>query len=598
MNIFCKYGDSIFTVPNIRSDDKLTKVVEQLDGLYSEYHGKTLKFSKIIDQKNNEQIDLHEEIGDRKSLKFVSNESQNDEQEEDEAENNVVYLDGSSLTTKLVQKLGSGKYKIKISDKVKERIKNSRNIVSKIISEDQVKYGINTGFGKFSSTVIKKNNLIVLQENLIRSHAAGVGPSLDSDTIRRIMALRINVLSKGFSGVSEQCVESMINAFNKSCLPRIPMKGTVGASGDLAPLAHLTLGLMGEGEMWSEETGVKNATEVLNFHKLTPLVLGPKEGLSMVNGTQFIVAIGVEVLERATNLVSMANIATALTIEGLRGSIIPFLPEIHEQRPHVGQMKVAKHIFSLLTEDGTLSDISMSHKNCGKVQDAYSIRCTPQVHGIVFDTLNFVRNIMNIEVNAAQDNPMVFPNGNILSCGNFHGEYSAKALDYLAIAVHELGNISERRQERLINPAYSELPAFLTEDGGLNSGFMIAQCTSAALVSENKTLCHPSSVDSITTSAGTEDHVSMGGWSARKSLKVLEHVETILAIEILMNCQAIEFHRPLRTTKCLECLIGFLRDHIKPWYMDRYMAPDIEKVTKMIKENKFVELSQQFLRLD
>uniref|UniRef100_A0A8B9KCT0 Histidine ammonia-lyase n=1 Tax=Astyanax mexicanus TaxID=7994 RepID=A0A8B9KCT0_ASTMX len=440
-----------------------------------------------------------------------------------------IYLDGNSLTTVDLFSLGKGLIKIKV-----------------------FVYGVNTGFGKFAGTVVRKDQLKELQENLVRSHSAGVGPPLSPERTRMLLALRINTLAKGHSGVSLETLQKMVAAFNESCLSWVPEKGTVGASGDLSPLAHLALGLMGEGRMWSPLTGWTESSTVLEAHGLTPISLKPKEGIALINGTQMMSALGAEAVERAEAVARQADVIAALTLEVLRGTNKAFDKDVHAVRPHPGQTVVAQHFRSLLHSDIFPSEIA-EDKPYDRVQDAYTLRCCPQVHGVAVDTIAFVKKILNTELNSGTDNPLVFAErGVTLSGGNFHGEYPAKALDFLSIGVHELASISERRIERLCNPSLSELPAFLVKDGGLNSGFMVAHCTAAALVSENKALCHPASVDSISTSAATEDHVSMGGWAARKALRVVEHVEQVLAIELLAACQALEFHRPLRTTAPLE----------------------------------------------
>ncbi|KAF4527041.1 hypothetical protein B566_EDAN001589 [Ephemera danica] len=339
-------------------------------------------------------------------------------------------------------------------------------------------------------------------------------------------------------------------------------QGSVGASGDLAPLAHLALGLLGEGKMWSPETGWGEAKCLIT-------------------------SLGAEAVERAALIARQADVVAALTLEVLKGTSRAFDSDVQMIRPHKGQIAVAKRLRALLHSDTYPSQIAESHRFCNRVQDAYTLRCCPQVHGIVHDTIDFVQGVITVEMNSATDNPIVFANrGEIISAGNFHGEYPAKVLDYLAIAVHELASMSERRTERLVNPALSELPAFLVKDGGLNSGFMLAHCTAAALVSENKVLCHPSSVDSLSTSAGTEDHVSMGCFAARKALNVVENVERVIAIELLAACQAIEFLRPLKTTVPLEEVYKLVRSVVSPWDKDRVMAPDINAVTNLLVEGK------------
>uniref|UniRef100_A0A452TB21 Histidine ammonia-lyase n=1 Tax=Ursus maritimus TaxID=29073 RepID=A0A452TB21_URSMA len=462
--------------------------------------------------------------------------------------------------------------------------------------EKVIVYGITTGFGKFARTVIPVNKLEELQVNLVRSHSSGVGKPLIPERCRMLLALRINVLAKGYSGISLETLKQVIEVFNASCLPYVPEKGTVGASGDLAPLSHLALGLIGEGKMWSPKSGWADAKYVLEAHGLKPVVLKPKEGLALINGTQMITSLGCEAVERASAIARQADIVAALTLEVLKGTTKAFDTDIHAVRPHRGQIEVAFRFRSLLDSDHHPSEIAESHRFCDRVQDAYTLRCCPQVHGVANDTIAFVKNIITTELNSATDNPMVFASrGETISGGNFHGEYPAKALDYLAIGVHELAAISERRIERLCNPSLSELPPFLVAEGGLNSGFMIAHCTAAALVSENKALCHPSSVDSLSTSAATEDHVSMGGWAARKALRVIEHVEQVLAIELLAACQGIEFLRPLRTTTPLEKVYDLVRSVVRPWIKDRFMAPDIEAAHRLLVEQKVWEVAAPYI---
>ncbi|XP_077452493.1 histidine ammonia-lyase isoform X2 [Stigmatopora argus] len=505
-------------------------------------------------------------------------------------------LDGNSLTSTDLVNLGRGLYKITLTPEAERKVVQSRELLDTIVKENKVVYGITTGFGKFARTVIPVSKLKELQENLIRSHSAGVGNPLSPERTRMLLALRINVLAKGHSGISLETLHAMIQAFNASCLSFVPEKGTVGASGDLAPLSHLALGLMGEGKMWSPKSGWADAKYVLEAHGLKPISLKPKEGLALINGTQMITSLGAEAVERAQAIARQADIIAALTLEVLKGTTKAFDSDIHSLRPHPGQIEVAQRFRSLLDSDHHPSQIAESHRFCDRVQDAYTMRCCPQVHGIANDTIQFVLNIINTEINSATDNPMVFAErGETISGGNFHGEYPAKALDFLAIAVHELASISERRIERLCNPSLSELPAFLVNDGGLNSGFMIAHCTAAALVSENKVLCHPSSVDSLSTSAATEDHVSMGGWAARKALRVVEHVEQVLAIELLAACQGIEFLRPLRTTTPLEKVYDLVRSVVKPWIKDRFMSPDIEAVHRLLLDQKVWTVAKPYI---
>uniref|UniRef100_A0A8P4K5H5 Histidine ammonia-lyase n=1 Tax=Dicentrarchus labrax TaxID=13489 RepID=A0A8P4K5H5_DICLA len=494
-----------------------------------------------------------------------------------------ISLDGNSLTSTDLVNLGKGLYKIKLTLEAERKVVQSRELldtINKMLSMLTIVYGITTGFGKFARTVIP----------------VSVGNPLSPERTRMLLALRINVLAKGHSGISLETLHAMIQAFNASCLSFVPEKGTVGASGDLAPLSHLALGLMGEGRMWSPKSGWADAKYVLEAHGLKPISLRPKEGLALINGTQMITSLGAEAVERAQAIARQADIIAALTLEVLKGTTKAFDSDIHALRPHPGQIEVALRFRSLLDSDHHPSQIAESHRFCDRVQDAYTMRCCPQVHGVTNDTINFVQNIINTEINSATDNPMVFAErGETISGGNFHGEYPAKALDFLAIAVHELASISERRTERLCNPSLSELPAFLVNEGGLNSGFMIAHCTAAALVSENKVLCHPSSVDSLSTSAATEDHVSMGGWAARKALRVVEHVEQVLAIELLAACQGIEFLRPLRTTTPLEKVYELVRSVVKPWIKDRFMSPDIEAVHRLLLDQKVWNVAKPYI---
>ncbi|NWW61009.1 HUTH lyase, partial [Ifrita kowaldi] len=500
-----------------------------------------------------------------------------------------ISLDGNSLTTEDLVNLGKGLYKIKLTPEAEAKVKQSREVIERIVKEQTVVYGITTGFGKFARTVIPNSNLryvVVNQEGSVT--VSGVGKPLTPERSRMLLALRINVLAKGYSGISLETLEQVIKAFNASCLPYIPEKGTVGASGDLAPLSHLALGLIGEGKMWSPKSGWADAKYVLEAHGLKPITLKPKEGLALINGTQMITSLGCEAVERAGAIARQADIIAALTLEVLKGTTRAFDTDIHAVRPHRGQAEVAFRFRSLLDSDHHPSEIAESHRFCDRVQDAYTMRCCPQLrysnyHRYLSGKLYFTCVCLNFSLK------MVFAEREeTISGGNFHGEYPAKALDYLAIGVHELAAISERRIERLCNPSLSELPAFLVTEGGLNSGFMIAHCTAAALVSENKALCHPSSVDSLSTSAATEDHVSMGGWAARKALRVIEHVEQVLAIELLAACQGIEFLRPLRTTTPLEKVYDLVRSVVRPWIKDRFMAPDIEAAHRLLVDQKAV----------
>eukprot|EP00818_Percolomonas_sp_WS_P009481 CAMPEP_0117439394 /NCGR_PEP_ID=MMETSP0759-20121206/2543_1 /TAXON_ID=63605 /ORGANISM="Percolomonas cosmopolitus, Strain WS" /LENGTH=579 /DNA_ID=CAMNT_0005231109 /DNA_START=44 /DNA_END=1783 /DNA_ORIENTATION=- len=510
-------------------------------------------------------------------------------------------LNGESLTPQVLYHLAhNSNIKVTIDPNCMERINNARKIVDHIV-ENTVIYGVNTGFGLFSHTNIETSKLEELQYNLIRSHATGVGSPIPLPISRILLILRINVLLRGNSGIRLEIIQSMVEALNKNCISLIPEKGSVGASGDLAPLSHLALGLLGEGKMWNPtEEEFQSAAYVLEKHGLQPIKLSAKEGLSLINGTQFICAYGIEALQRAKLLVKQADAIGALTLENLLGSRRAFDPRIHMARPHNGQQLVAWRLRNLLVdaESGETSEMNQSHNSCGRVQDSYTLRCMPQVHGVVNDTIKFVDGILSTEINSSTDNPMVFYDdelseeeninsfySRIVSGGNFHGEYPGKMMDYLAIAVHELANISERRTARLIDNTCNEgLPAFLVRQGGLNSGFMLVHCTAAALTSENKVLVHPASSDTLPTSANKEDHVSMSAYAARKALTVVENVEHVLACELMAACQALDLRRPLRTTPVLEEIYNTVREKVEPIVKDRYLAPDIEAIRDLIRD--------------
>lgn len=509
----------------------------------------------------------------------------------------VVVLDGDSLSIEQLIQIGYQNYKVDVAPHALERVLRGRKVIDDIVDSGKVVYGINTGFGNFADVHITPDKVEELQENLIRSHCAGVGKPLSTYRTRMLMALRINVLVKGHSGVTGDTLNRFIAALNNNCLPWVPEKGTVGASGDLAPLAHLALGLMGEGKMWNPSSQThQDAIKVLEEHNLQCVHLRAKEGLALINGTQLITALGAEAIYRAANAACTADIVSAMTVEALKGTVVAFDPRIHMVRPHTGQGLVAKRIRALLHSDAHPSAIAVDHRDCGKVQDSYTLRCTPQVHGIVHDTIEFVSRIITTEMNSATDNPMVFTNpDSVISGGNFHGEYPAKSMDYLAIGIHEIANISERRIERMVNGQLSGLPPFLTREGGLNSGFMIAHCTAAAVTSENKTLCHPASIDTISTSAAKEDHVSMGGWASRKALLVVENVETVVGIELLIACQAFDLLRPLVSTEALEKVHATVRQVISTMQRDRYMAADIEAAVGLVRSGKVYDAVQPFL---
>lgn len=471
--------------------------------------------------------------------------------------------------------------KVELTSNARNKIKESESFLRAEAKSGKTLYGVNTGFGQLSNMRVPAQDLETLQVNLLRSHAVGVGPYLPDPLVRAMLLLRAQALALGHSGVTVELVEQILNFLNQGICPLVPEQGSVGASGDLAPLAHLALVLIGEGRARLHGKEMSGAG-ALRATGLKPLRLKPKEGIALINGTQFMTAIGALTWLEAEHLCNIADLAGAMTLEALRGSATPFLPEIHKLRPHPGQALSAKHILHFLTF-GEKSKIARSHENCDKVQDAYSLRCMPQVHGACRDTLKFVRDVLEREINSVTDNPLVFPSEKkILNGGNFHGEIVAIALDALAIAAAELASISERRIEKLTNPALSGLPAFLTKNSGLNSGFMIVQVAAASLVSENKTLCHPASVDSLPTSADKEDHVSMGAWAARKSAQVVTNTRRVLAMELLAGAQGIDLLRPLRSSTAIEKLHKFLRSKVKRLDEDRSMHEDIQKIEKLL----------------
>jgi histidine ammonia-lyase len=471
-----------------------------------------------------------------------------------------------------------------LSGDARATIERSRAVVEAAARHGHT-YGVNTGFGRFVSSEIPDELTRELQLRLLRSHACGVGDPYPPEVVRAAMLLRANALAKGYSGARLETVELLLECLNRGVLPYVPGRGSVGASGDLAPLAHLALPLVGEGEAWFEGRRLPGA-EALAAAGLAPIELEAKEGLSLVNGTQFMAATGALAVARARRLVKTADISCALSLEALQGSTTAFLPQIHEARGLAGQIASAANVLQLL--DG--SAINEAHRWCDKVQDAYSLRCASQVHGASRDLLGYVEATVSTELNAATDNPLVLVDEErLVSNGNFHGQPLAFALDALAMAVSELANIAERRVERLVNPTLSEgLPPFLTVDGGLNSGFMIPQYVAASLVSENKSLCHPASVDSIPTSAGQEDHVSMGNASGLKAWQVLANAERVLAIELLAAAQAVEFLAPLQPGVGGRAARDAVRALSPRLGDDRPLAGDIEAVAAAVRDGTIV----------
>jgi histidine ammonia-lyase len=496
----------------------------------------------------------------------------------------TVSLDGDSLTLADLEAVALGRARVLPRASSYERMERSLQATRAVADGPRPAYGINTGFGRLVDVRIAPRDAAALQENIVRSHAAGVGEPLSGPAARALALLRANALLKGYSGVRPLIVERLCSFLNNDVHACVPARGSVGASGDLAPLAHLALLLMGEGEAFLN--GVRQPAAMVLFKlRMEPMRLGPKEGLALVNGTQAMTAVGALALLRAERLVETAEVAGALTLEGLRGTRAAFAPRLHELRPHPGQRTSAARLYALL-EDSRIAD---SHRDCGKVQDAYSLRCMPQVHGAVRDALAYVRRVLEIEVNSATDNPLVFAGQEpaIVSGGNFHGAPVAHACDFAAIVLADLAAISERRVERLVNPDLSGLPAFLAPNPGLQSGLMLAQVTAAALTSECKGLAHPASVDSIPTSGNQEDHVSMGMNAALKLEKVVENAESVVAIELLCAAQALEFLKPLTPARALQAPLAAIRGLVPPLAEDRPPARDIERLARMVRKGAF-----------
>ena len=502
------------------------------------------------------------------------------------AQRTAIGLTGDDLTVDDVWAVAVEGAGAELSDRARERMRAARGLVERAAhGSREHTYGVNTGFGRFVAVAIPEEQTAELQLRLLRSHACGVGEPYPAEVVRAAMLLRANALAKGNSGARVETVELLLALLDRGVLPVVPSRGSVGASGDLAPLAHLALPLVGEGEAWIEGERLAGADALVRAG-LEPVQLEAKEGLSLVNGTQFMAGTLALALVRARRLARMADVACALSVEALQGSRTSFLPQIHALRPLRGQQAAAANVLRLL--EG--SAIIEAHRWCDKVQDAYSLRCAPQVHGASRDLLEYAEYTVSVELNAATDNPLVLvEDEELVSNGNFHGQPLAFALDALAMAVAELANISERRLERLVNPNLSEgLPAFLTTDGGLNSGFMIPQYVAASLVSENKVLCHPASVDSIPTSAGQEDHVSMGNAAGLKAWQVLANSERALAIELLAGAQAVEFHAPLEPGSGGKAARTAVRELSPRLRDDRPLAADIEAVSRAISDGSLL----------
>lgn len=490
----------------------------------------------------------------------------------------ALLIEPGAVALPTLRRVWEAPVKIALGREARARLAASCKAVGDILAKGQPVYGINTGFGLLAQTRIADDELEALQRNLLLSHATGVGAPLPEAVVRLCLLLKIIGLARGHSGVRVETVEALLALLNAQVYPVIPSKGSVGASGDLAPLAHMAAVLLGEGEVTHNGKALP-AREGLALAGLAPLTLGPKEGLALINGTQVSTALGLAGLFLAENVFASAVVAGALSVDALKGSDVPFDARIHQLRGQPGQQDVAASYRALLAGSG----IRASHKNCARVQDPYSLRCQPQVMGAVLDTLRHAARVLEIEANAVTDNPLIFAGSlEALSGGNFHAEPVAFAADFLAIALAEIANLSERRLAILVDPKMSGLPAFLVEHSGVNSGFMIAQVTAAALASENKTLAHPASVDTIPTSANQEDHVSMATFAARRLADMAENSATVVGIELIAAAQGLEFHRPLQSSAPLEQVYALVRERVSPYEADRYFKPDIDTATAWV----------------
>jgi histidine ammonia-lyase len=506
----------------------------------------------------------------------------------------AIIVDGNHLTIVDFMKIVRNKEKVILSDEAINQIDHSHDVIKHIIDEGRTVYGVNTGFGKLSDVAISKSQLSKLQENLLKSHACGVGPSFDEEVVRGIMLLRVNALAKGFSGIRRKVIDQLINYLNLGINPIIPEQGSLGASGDLAPLSHMGLTLLGLGEV-EYQNKVMPTLDALKMAGLEPLdKLVAKEGLSLINGTQVMTAVGAITLYDAIELSKLSDIAGALSLEALRGITDAFSDKIHKARGHIGQILSAENILELVKHSK-----NVTRQGQLRVQDGYSLRCMAQVHGASKDALEYILQKVEIEMNAATDNPLVFDIDHVISGGNFHGQPMAIAFDFMKVAIAELASISERRIERLVNPQLSEgLPAFLVADGGLNSGFMIVQYSAASLVSENKVLAHPASVDSIPSSANQEDHVSMGTIAARQASQILNNVKKVIAMELFTAAQAIDLRKSSETLGVgTKIAYDTIRQHIPFLTQDDVMYPYINRMIKLVEKQTIQQYILQNITL-
>ena len=506
----------------------------------------------------------------------------------------MVIISSKNMTFEEFINVSINKEKVSLSEELIPKIEKARNLVDKLDKQDKPIYGINTGFGFLAGKKIDKSQIEQLQFNLIRSHCTAVGEPYSQEVTRGIMLLRARVMSQGYSGIRAKVIELLLDLLNRNILPVIPSQGSVGASGDLAPLAHLAITLIGEGEVFYNGK-IKSTKEVFKTENITPIKLLSKEGLVLINGTQAMTANGLIQLYRAKNILKASDIIISMTLDALKGTIKAFDEKISQIRPHNGQITVAANVSNILKG----SEILVSHDGCGRVQDAYSLRCVPQVHGSIRDVVDYVEKTLFVEMNSVTDNPLVFPETEeIISGGNFHGEPIAFAMDFLGIAISEVASISERRIEQMVNPNSNDhLPAFLIKDEGLNSGFMIAHVTAASLTSENKVYAHPSSVDSIPTSANKEDHVSMGTIGSNKAAKIIDNVEKVIAIEYMAAAQALEFRRPLKSSKAVEKAVEVLREKVPFLIKDEYLKPLMESAINIISSGRLVKEVEKIIEI-
>lgn len=494
-----------------------------------------------------------------------------------------VIITGQDLTIDQIAAVCRNHAFVELSEESRKKILESRKVVDELVAEKKTVYGITTGFGKFSDVVISQDECTKLQRNLIITHAVGGGDPFPIDVAKGIMLLRVNNLSKGFSGIRLETVQTMIDMLNKDVTPFIPEKGSLGASGDLAPLSHMVLVMIGMGKAYYQGELIDGG-EAMKRAGITPIVLGAKEGLALNNGTQAMTSVGALALYDAIKLAKIADIADALCFEAQNGVTDALQPRVHEIRPHHGQGITAKNLLRLL--DGSKNTTRQGEI---RVQDAYSLRCTPQIHGASKDAINYVKEHVDIEINSVTDNPLIFKEDRAgISGGNFHGQPMALPFDFLKIAEAELANVSERRIERLVNPAYSGLPAFLTNHGGVNSGFMIVQYSAAAMVSENKVLAHPASVDSIPSSAGQEDHVSMGTIAARQAAEIGRNVRRVLAMELMVACQGIDMRGNKGLGKGTQAAYDLVRKCVPTLDEDRPLYEDIEYCEQILKDDSLI----------